>query len=156
MDAEDEFTIDVSLQLMRGFVQTNDYGINNWPNVNEFAPLIASTRYCKVSLIPTTLETADGDSKACVPLPPLYEQALPSDTKSSLGTTLCMLRFIPDDATFEILKPDSQYDVKPCVTSRATHSVNCEHENVSHYDATRYDARIDSTSILASNLRLMC
>ena len=38
-----------------------------------------------------------------VPLPPLYEQAFSSDTKSLLGTTLAMLHCIPDHATFEIV-----------------------------------------------------
>lgn len=56
--------------------------------VTEFAPLIANRRYCKGSLIPTTLEEAAGNSTTCTPLPPIHEQAFSSDTKSLLATAL--------------------------------------------------------------------
>ena len=85
----------MSLQLMRRFIQVNEYGINKWPKeyVIEFTPLIISSRYCKGSLIHTALKTAAGNSEAlCVPLRPIYECAFSPDTKPRL--CLCCTLFL--------------------------------------------------------------
>lgn len=95
---------DVTLQLMRRFMQINEYGLNYWPEEyrDEFAPLIADFRYCKGSLMPTPLECTLSCEK-CTPLPPLHEHAFSSYLKSSILSSLSHLKYFPSDCTIEIL-----------------------------------------------------
>lgn len=95
---------DVPLQLMRRFMQVSEYGLHYWPEEykDDFSPLIADFRYCKGSLIPTSLESALAREE-CTPLPPLYEQALSSSLKSTLLDAFCKLKYFPSDFTLDIL-----------------------------------------------------
>ena len=95
---------DVSLQLMRKFMQMSEYGINNWPEEyrSVYVPLIINHRYCKGSLIPLSLESMLIKG-ACVPLPPIREHAFPSRIKSSLIMTLRALHYFTAECTIEVM-----------------------------------------------------
>ena len=106
---------DVSIQLMRRFVQVNEYGINKWPTdyVTEFAPLIAGSRYFKGSLMPMTLDKASNVAQ-CTPFPPVYEEVFSTEDKLLLTTTLNSLDFFPTEATFEVLSLYEKCKAVPC------------------------------------------
>lgn len=70
---------DVSLQLMRRFVCMHESGIANWPEEfrTDFSSILESRRYCKGSLMQSSLEFTDPLIPSCIicPLPPLTESA---------------------------------------------------------------------------------
>ncbi len=69
---------DISLQLMRRFIDTSDFGIHKWPSdfKDELSPLIGICTYNKGSLMQTSLEATLANSQTLQPLPPLLESAL--------------------------------------------------------------------------------
>lgn len=95
---------DVSLQLMRRFMQVNEYGINQWPEEyrEEFQPLISDCRYCKGSLMSVALESTLV-SDTCNPLPPLHECAFSSHINSEIVVTLRNLNYFTSDSTLKVL-----------------------------------------------------
>lgn len=69
---------DISLQLMRRFMVSHDYGISNWPEEykSEFVPLISKCKYNKGSLVFDSLEDfmpSCNQSGVLEPLPPIRE-----------------------------------------------------------------------------------
>ena len=89
---------DVTLQLMRKFMQINQSGLIYWPDIykSAFSPLIAEFRYSKGALIPKSLESTLSCGK-CTPLPPLHEHALSSSMKSSILSSLSALNYFPSN-----------------------------------------------------------
>lgn len=83
---------DISLQLMRRFLDTNSFGLHTWPSdyKDQLAPLVKKCIYNKGSLMqnslgcaPTTYSTNDVE-----PFPPLCESALEPHQKESLKITI--------------------------------------------------------------------
>lgn len=98
---------DISLQLMRQFMDTHEFGIHNWPSEykNELSPLIAKCFYNKGSLMQTSLQTVIRSAdlnKVVEPLPPLHESALEAHQKVSLISTIRTANLIDGD-NIEIL-----------------------------------------------------
>lgn len=94
---------DVSLQLMRHFLNSHSVGFDRWPVEfrSDLIPLISKSSYCKGSLMQSTLEgflhRADKEVQA---IPPVYENVFSSIEKDALKEI-----FTPttEDGSFEIL-----------------------------------------------------
>ena len=95
---------DVSLQLMRRFLDIHSNGFERWPEEfrQDFAPLLESQRYNKGSLMQSSLETEIGTSrnptsKALQPLPPVFESAFKSYELDSLRKAILQAKLVPHD-----------------------------------------------------------
>ena len=84
---------DISVQLMRRFRMSHDYGTTNWPEEykSEFAPLLSQCRYSKGALVSSSLEgfmpnsDQPGEVKA---LPPVHESTWLPHQKEVLRHTV--------------------------------------------------------------------
>lgn len=91
---------DVSLQLMRRFIELHSLGVESWPEEfkQDFAPLLEGHKYNKGSLMQSSLETnvkAHCESDPRIqPLPPVFECAFESLILDSLKQTIIQAKFI--------------------------------------------------------------
>jgi len=95
---------DISLQLMRRFLDTNDFGIDTWPADyrDDLAPLVKKCVYNKGSLMQSLLDhilSTYGTNDGVVPLPPLHDSALEPHQKESLTMTVRTMH--PDVPNFD-------------------------------------------------------
>ena len=77
---------DVSLQVMRHFVNSQVVGPERWPDeYKDFHTLLSNASYSKGSLMPSTLESSLKSIDSCpIALPPTHEAIFPLHVKESL------------------------------------------------------------------------
>lgn len=85
---------DISLQLMRQFLRSHEFGIHTIANEyrEDFLPLIEKCVYNKGSLKQTSLECAVAKNENVLPLPPVRVSAFTLDIRESLVSVIseCM------------------------------------------------------------------
>ena len=131
---------DISLQLMRRFLDTNEFGIHNWPSdfKDDLSPLIMTCFYNKGSLVQSSLKatlTNVNHLQTVQPMPPLLESALEPHQKLSLTLVVTSTDLVSETEEIEFL----------------TIFQKCAALKVGSYILGSVDGRYKSSSLIMAN-----
>ncbi len=131
---------DISLQLMRRFLDTNEFGIHNWPleDKDDLSPLIKACFYNKGSLLQSSLKSTlatVNHHQTVKHLPPLLESDLELHLNASLISVIKSANLVSEAEEIEFL----------------TIFQKCAALKVGSYIFGSMDGRYKSTSVILAN-----